>query len=66
MILQANTNDIYFSIEVLGIFPTKEEASALDISETTPTWLPLEPFDLTSDIKLKLRIMRKAVNSESC
>ena len=59
----SNTN-IYFSIEVLGKFPGTEEASALSISPTIPVWLPLEPFDLTSDIKSNLKIMRKAVNSK--
>lgn len=60
--LAYSNNLFYFSLEVVGRFPNRDEATTLSISQNIPVWLPIGPFTLNSDIKLKLKLMRKAVN----
>ena len=48
------------SLEIVGKFPTEDEAEELDVAQTTPVWLSTGTFELSSEIKQKIKIMRKA------
>ena len=47
------------SLEIVGRFPSEEEADAFHISEDTPVWLPVNTKELNEDVKLKNKLIRK-------
>ena len=50
-------------MEIVGRFPTDEEATALEIMRTTPVWLPTanENEQFTPDVREELTCLREAI-----
>ena len=46
-------------MEIVGRFPTEEEAEAFHISEDSPVWLPVNSKGLNEVVKHKNKSIRK-------
>ena len=56
----------YFSMEIVGRFPTDNEATEYEIATTTPVWLPTreECDQFTEVVKSQLIMLREAIITE--
>ena len=50
-------------MEMVGRFPSDEEANQFDIEKTTPVWLPTEQEfpQFTQDVRSQLTLLRNAI-----
>lgn len=50
-------------MEMVGRFPTDEEATQFDIAKTTAVWLPTEEDfpQFTRDVRSQLTLLRKVI-----
>ena len=43
-------------MEVIGKFPTKEEATTLEVSEDSPVWINIQDVNVfTDEVRMKIR-----------